>query len=241
MILCDANARVRVRRTRKFGSQLTSISARQLTLAVDVCIFIVQDRQLKLRLVRRSESPYRGRWALPGTVVAAREDLEETARRALAEETGAAEAYLEQLYTVAKPSGDSRRAITVVYFALTAADKIQIRATAAAEAAGWFGMHKLPGLAADHADMVRMARRRLVAKLDYSTIALQFMPKRFTLSDLQSVYEIILGETLDKRNFRKRILAFDQIEETKEKRRGGVHRPARLYRVRRPDKVAFIK
>jgi 8-oxo-dGTP diphosphatase len=99
----------------------------------------------------------------------------------------------------------------------------------------------LPALAFDHAEVIRAAHERLVAKLDYSTIAFQFMPERFTLSELQQVYEILLDAELDKRNFRKWARALEQIEETGEQRRRGSHRPARLYRLKRPDRIEFIK
>lgn len=106
---------------------------------------------------------------------------------------------------------------------------------------GWFEMDELPKLAFDHKKIVDMALQRLVAKLDYSTIAFQFMPEEFTLSELQEVYEIILREEMDRRNFRKWVLALEQIEETGNERREGAHRPARLYRVINPDKVEIIK
>jgi 8-oxo-dGTP diphosphatase len=211
-------------------------------VTADVVIFTIRDRKLKLLLVRRAGEPYRGRWALPGGFVGMDEDLEDAARRELEEETGVAGVYLEQLYTFGKPDRDPReRVITVAYYALIPSEKFQLRAATDAEAVGWFAMDDLPRLAFDHAAIVAMAHQRLVAKLDYSTIAFQFMPDRFTLSELQEVYEIILGEQLDKRNFRKRVLALDQIKETNEERRGGIHRPARLYRVKHPGKVAIIK
>ena len=116
-------------------------------------------------------------------------------------------------------------------------------ASAASDAAevGWHAFDGLPPLAFDHAQIVAVAHRRLVAKLDYSTIAFQFMPEAFTLSELQYVYEALRNQPLDKRNFRKRILSLDLIEETGRKRRNGKHRPAREYRVRHPKRVEIIK
>ena len=96
-------------------------------------------------------------------------------------------------------------------------------------------------MAFDHAEIVAVAHRRLIAKLSYSTIALQFMPEAFTLSELQCVYETLLNQMLDKRNFRKRILALDLIEETGQQRRNGKHRPAREYRAKHPERVEIIK
>jgi 8-oxo-dGTP diphosphatase len=129
----------------------------------------------------------------------------------------------------------------VAYYALIPSDKLQLRAATDAEAVGWFGMGELPELAFDHPDIIAMAHQRLVAKLDYSTLAFQFLGRDFTLSELQSVYEIILREALDKRNFRKWALALDQIEETGRERRDGAHRPAKLYRLKDPGTVAIIK
>lgn len=211
-------------------------------VTVDIVIFTIRDRQLKLLLIRRAGEPYRSQWALPGGFVQMQESLEEGARRELEEETGVSGVFLEQLYTFGKPDRDPReRVITVAYYALIPSDKIQIRAATDAEAVGWFGLDELPKLAFDHAGIVKMAHERLTAKLDYSTIAFQFMPERFTLSDLQEVYEIILRQEMDKRNFRKWVLALEQIEETDEERRGGIHRPAKLYRVKHPGKVEIIK
>lgn len=211
-------------------------------VTVDVVIFTIRDRQLKLLLVKRAGEPYRGKWALPGGFVHLEESLDAGASRELEEETGVSGVFLEQLYTFGKPGRDPReRVITVAYYALVPSDKLQIRAATDAEAVGWFGMDELPELAFDHAEIVAMAHQRLVAKLDYSTIAYQFMPELFTLSELQEVYEIILRQEMDKRNFRKWVLALEQIEETEEERRGGIHRPARLYRVKHPGKVAIIK
>ena len=106
---------------------------------------------------------------------------------------------------------------------------------------GWFAFEHLPPLAFDHADIVRVAQQRLVAKLDYSTIAFQFMPETFTLSELQCVYEALLSQPLDKRNFRKRTLSLDLVEETGRLRRNGKHRPAREYRAKHPKRVEIIK
>lgn len=211
-------------------------------VTVDVVVFTIRDRKLKLLLVRRGGEPYRGKWALPGGFIQMDEGLDAAAKRELQEETGVSGVFLEQLYTFGEPKRDPREwVITVAYYALIPSDKLQLRAASDAEAVGWFAMDELPKLAFDHADIVSMAHTRLVAKLDYSTIAFAFMPKRFTLSELQEVYEIIRQEEIDKRNFRKWILSLNQIEETDEERRGGIHRPAMLYRVKHPGRVTIIK
>lgn len=211
-------------------------------VTVDIVIFTIRDAQLKLLLIRRAGEPFKGAWALPGGFIHLDESLEESARRELREETGVSGVYLEQLYSFGAPQRDPReRVITVAYYALIPSDKLQLRAATDAEAVGWFGMDELPALAFDHTDIIVMAHQRLVAKLDYSTLAFQFLGRDFTLSELQSVYEIILREALDKRNFRKWALALDQIEETGRERRDGAHRPAKLYRLKEPGTVAIIK
>jgi len=211
-------------------------------VTTDIVIFTIRDKQLKLLLIKRGGEPFKGKWALPGGFIKLDEDLESGARRELAEETGISGVYLEQLYTYGAVDRDPReRVITVAYYALIASDKIQIQAATDAEDVDWFSMDELPKLAFDHKKIVEMAHQRLVAKLDYSNIAFQFMPNSFTLSELQEVYEIILREEMDRRNFRKWMLALDQIKETGEERRAGAHRPAKLYRVINPEKVEIIK
>lgn len=175
-------------------------------------------------------------------LVGLHEDLEASASRHLREETGLTGVYLEQLYTFGNPTRDPRmRIVSVAYYALTPAVRVSTRITLGPERPRWFTFAKRPELAFDHDAIVDVAHRRLAAKFAYSTIALQFLPEQFTLRDLQNVYEIILGRSLDKRNFRKQVLALEQIEETGEERRNGNHRPARLYRVRWPGRVEVIK
>ena len=211
-------------------------------VTVDIVIFTVRDEKLKLLLIRRAYKPYQGKWALPGGFIEMNEDLDTAARRELKEETGVSGVYLEQLYTFGAVKRDPReRVVTVAYYALIPSDKIQLQAATDAEAVGWFGMDELPKLAFDHAEIVSMAHKRLSDKLDYSTIAFQFLSDTFTLNEIQNIYEIIYQTPVDKRNFRKWILSLKQIEETGELSKGGAHRPAKLYRLTHPDEVAIIK
>ena len=193
-------------------------------------------------LIRRLSEPFQNGWALPGGFVDIEEDLEQAALRELREETGISGVYLEQLYTFGKPERDPReRVITVAYYSLVPIDRLNLDAGSDARETAWFDIEDLPELAFDHRQIISKAKQRLTAKLAYSTIALQFMPSKFTLSELQRVYEIIHGDTLDKRNFRKRMLAYDCMEDTGEVRRNGSHRPARLYTLKTPGQVEFIK
>ncbi len=211
-------------------------------VTADIVIFTIQDEQLKVLLIRRASEPFKDHWALPGGFVEIDEDLEAGALRELKEETGVTGVYLEQLYTFGKPDRDPReRVITVAYYALVPIDKLHIRPASDAREVGWYACNQLPSLAFDHATIVSMAQHRLVSKLDYSTIALQFMPSKFSLSELQKVYEIIQDESLDKRNFRKRVISYGCIKDTGEERREGHHRPARLYSVKSPGRVVFFK
>ncbi len=211
-------------------------------VTADVVIFTIQGGELKLLLARRGEKPYGGKWALPSGQVLPEEDLEQTAMRALEAQTGVSGVYLEQLYTFGKSGRHpSARVIAVAYYALIPSEKLELKAASDAEAVGWFGVAQLQDLAFDHAEIVRTARQRLVAKLDYSTIAFQFMPAEFTLSELQGVYETVRQEPLDKRNFRKWTLAQGHIEKTGRMRRNGSHRPASLFRVKNPDRVEIIR
>lgn len=211
-------------------------------LTTNVVVFSLRDEKLKLLLVRRRNAPFQGYWSLPGGVVGEDEDIEATANAKLEEGTGVSGLYLEQLCTFGAPDRDPReRVVSIAYYALVPSKRLRLRTDEHSVGVGWFALDELPELAFDHAQMVETAHQRLAAKLEYSTIAFQFMPERFTLSELQNVYQIILNCDLDKRNFRKRMLAMDQIRQTAEVRKNGSHRPARLYRVNNPHEVQIIR
>jgi len=211
-------------------------------VTTDVVIFTIRQDELQILLIQRTLPPHKNQWALPGGFIQLEESLEEGARRELEEETGVKDVFLEQLYTFGKPERDSReRVITVAFYALVPTEELTIEAGSDAERATWFGMKEIPDLAFDHKEILKMAHERLRAKLDYSTIAFQFMPKEFTLSELQHVYDIIQKKPIDKRNFRKRILSLNLIKETGKDKREGPHRPARLYRAKSPRRIDIIK
>jgi len=200
-------------------------------LTVDVVIFTVQEGALHVLLVRRGIEPFRGRWAIPGGFVLEAEPLEDAARRELAEETGVRDVYLEQLYTFGDPGRDPRgRVVTVAYYALVDRERVPLRAGSDAADARWWPVGAPPPeLAFDHARILRYAVRRLRGKVEYTTVGFELLPERFTLAELQAVYEAILGRPLDKRNFRRSIEALDELVPLDEWRRGEPSRPARLY------------
>ncbi len=210
-------------------------------LTVDVVTFTLRENRLQVLLIQRGEEPYAGRWALPGGFVRMEESLEEAALREMEEETGLKEAYLEQLYTFGDPGRDPRgRVVTVAYFALIPSDApVRLEGAGEVTQARWFPENELPALAFDHNLIVANALRRLRYKLEYTAVGFELLPEEFTLSSLQYTYELILGEKLDKRNFRRRILEANVIEPTSH-HRAGEGRPARLYRYR-PDAVAEVK
>jgi 8-oxo-dGTP diphosphatase len=211
-------------------------------VTTDCVIFTIRAGALALPLIRRGHDPFANCWALPGGYLEIDEDLDAGAARELAEETGLRDLYLEQLYTFGAPHRDPReRVISIAYFGLAPLERLQITAGSDATAIAWFAVDALPALAFDHERIIALARQRLVNKLGYSTIALQLVPAEFTLRELQTVYEIILGRALDKRNFRKHILALGCLAETGQMSRNGAHRPARLYRLRSPGRVEFFR
>lgn len=205
----------------------------EIKVTVDVVIFTLLDDELKVLLIRRARWPFEGSWAIPGGFVAPGESLEAAARRELEEETGVHDVYLEQLFTFGDPERDPRgHVITVAYFALVAADRMELHSGSyEASTVQWWPAYDLPPLAFDHDRILRYALQRLRYKLEYSAVGFQLLPELFTLSELQVAYETILRESLDKRNFRRKVLAADILEET-DNYRGGDHRPARLYRFK---------
>jgi 8-oxo-dGTP diphosphatase len=200
-------------------------------VAVDCVVFGFDDGELKVLLIRRGLAPFKGRWALPGGFVRLDETLDAAARRELAEEAGLADVYLEQLYTFGTVDRDPReRVLSVAYYALVALDRHPPTAATDADAAAWFAVADLPSLAFDHAEIVTAAVARLRGKVRYQPVGFELLPERFTLSQLQHLYEAVLERPLDKRNFRKKLLSMDVVVETDEVEQDVAHRAARLYR-----------
>jgi 8-oxo-dGTP diphosphatase len=211
-------------------------------VTTDVVVFTIKDNLLNVLLVERGQPPFKGQLALPGGFLRPGEDLDECASRELQEETSVIGFYLEQLGTFGAVDRDPReRVITVAYFALIRSDAVELQPGTDAAAAIWVPVKNLPLLAFDHNAIVAAARDRLAAKLEYSTIALQFLPDRFTMRDVHAIYETVLGKAIDRRNFYKKMLASGDLVETTEKRVEGAHRPATVYRLRRPRAVRITK
>ena len=210
------------------------------SVTVDGVIFSLRTEDLQVLLIERGHPPFEGMWAIPGGFVGIDESLETAALREMKEETGVHDVYLEQLYTFGDPDRDPRgRVITVAYFALVPAGAVDPQAGTDAAQTGWWSIYDLPPLAFDHADILAYALKRLRYKLEYSAVGFELLPETFTLSELQATYELVLDEELDKRNFRRKVLNADVIEETGEYQTGE-GRPAMLYRFR-DDAVAEIK
>lgn len=200
-------------------------------LTVDCVVFGLDERELKVMLIQRALPPFEGKWALPGGFVHLHETLDEAARRELEEETGLHKVYLEQLHAFGAVERDPReRVVSIAYYALVKLSDHRVQAATDARDAAWFGVHDTPSLAFDHAEILAMALERLRSKLRSEPIGFELLPKKFTLSELQHLYEIVLERELDKRNFRKKVLSMDLLEETDEVEQDVAHRAARLYR-----------
>lgn len=202
-------------------------------LTIDCVIFglDLDEETLKVMLIQRDVAPYEGVWAIPGGFVRPGETLMQAATRELEEETGIKDVFLEQLYTFGDPDRDPRGwIVSVAYYALVSPDKHDIRATADAREAQWFPVTSLPRLAFDHDEIFAKALERIRGKLTYAPLGFELLPQKFTIKQLQKVYEIVLGRTLDNRNFRKKIFAMDVLRELGEMQKGVPHRAARLYK-----------
>lgn len=200
-------------------------------LTVDCVIFGLDGGDLKLLLIRRNLEPFSGSWALPGGFIKLDESLEQSARRELEEETGVANLYIEQIGAFGDPGRDPReRVVTVAYWAIVNLYEHPAHADTDADEAAWFPVAALPAMAFDHGGIVAAGLSRLREKVFREPIAFELLPRKFTLTQLQRFYEMAAGRSLDKRNFRKKILSFGVLAELDEFETGSAHRAARLYR-----------
>lgn len=208
-------------------------------VTVDIVVFALDKEDLMVMLIERDLPPFDGQWALPGGFVHIDETLEDAARRELQEETGLKDIFLEQLYTFGALERDPReRVVTVAYYALVNLEGHNVQASTDARNAAWFALNDLPQLAFDHQRILETAHQRLRGKVRYKPIGFELLPEKFTLRQLQQLYEVILDRELDKRNFRKKVLSMDIVKETNEIEKDVAHRAARLYRF---DKKTYDK
>ncbi len=202
-------------------------------LAADAVVFTIIDEQLMILLIERKNEPFKGRFALPGGFVELDEELEHAASRELEEETNVKDIFLKKLGVYGKVGRDPRgRVISVAFLALIDGRKVRLAASTDAAMARWHPAYGLPKLAFDHKDIIDDALTDLRQSLAETDIARQIMPEKFTLSDLQKAFEIILGKALDKRNFRKKLKETKVLQDLHETRMQGAHRPAALYGFR---------
>jgi 8-oxo-dGTP diphosphatase len=201
------------------------------SLTVDCIIFgLDQTGRLKVLLIQRAKNPFKDHWALPGGFVDMDEDLEAAALRELKEETGVENIFIEQLYTFGTPERDPRgRVVSVAYFALVNLAEHKLGADTDAQDVRWYALDELPVLAFDHALILETAINRLRGKVRYQPIGFELLPASFTLTQLQTLYQTILGKELNKRNFRTKILKMGILAEDK-MLRGVAHRPAQMYK-----------
>ena len=200
-------------------------------LAVDCVVFgLDEQHSLKVLLIRRKIPPFAGEWALPGGFVRVHESLEEAARRELMEETGLEQVFLEQLYTFGAVDRDPRdRVVTVAYYALVNLRDYTVQAATDASQAAWFEVDNVPAIAFDHPQILDTALARLRGKVRYEPIGFELLPEKFTFFQLQKLYETVLGIELDKRNFRKKFLKMELLQELDEFQTNAPHRAAKLY------------
>ena len=214
---------------------------KQPSVTCDIVIFTIEDNNLKVLLIKRGIEPFKGRWALPGGFIRINESLEQAAKRELKEETGVKDVYLEQLYTFGDVKRDPRgRVITIAYMALVNSHKIKLKASTDVKKAQWFAINKIPDLSFDHKEILEYALQRLKWKFEYTCVAFSLLPKQFTLTDLQKIYEVVFNKKFDKRNFRKKVLSLEILEE-KGIDKNVSFRPPKLYSlIKNPKEIVEI-
>ncbi len=200
-------------------------------LTVDAVVFGYRaPKEIIVLLIQRKFEPFKGTWALPGGFVLNGESLEDAVYRELQEETGVELSYLEQLYTFGKPDRDPRgHVVSVAYFGLIKPDNLDLVASTDATDAHWFSIKELPKLAFDHQDILNRAINRLRAKVGYEPIGFELLDSKFLFGELENLYMSLLDRTIDRRNFRKKILALGILDELDEKVSQGPGRPAKLF------------
>ena len=203
------------------------------SVTVDIVIFTIKNNDLKILLVKRNLEHFKDKWALPGGFVRIHESLEDAAKRELEEETGVKNVYLEQLYSFGEPKRDPRgRVITIAYMALVNSDDIKLKATTDVSDAQWFSTKKIPQIAFDHKQILDYSLKRLKWKFEYTPVAFSLLPKKFTISQIQKIYEIVFNKKIDKRNFAKKIVSLNILKEEGINKNVS-HRPPMLYSLKK--------
>lgn len=202
-----------------------------IKLTVDAVVFGYEKGKITVLLIKRKYEPFKNNWAIPGGFIKDNESLEAAVERELFEETGVKINYLEQLYTFGNPDRDPRgRIVSIVYFGLVRPDAFNLLASTDAEDVNWFTINNLPQLSFDHEAILNLAIKRLQAKITYEPIGFELLDKKFTFSDLEKLYSTLLGRPIDRRNFRKKILGLNVLDELDEKVSRGSGRPANLFK-----------
>lgn len=206
------------------------MGTQKIKLSVDAVVFGYEEGIISVLLIKRKYDPFKGKWAIPGGFVLNHESLETAVERELQEETGVKINYLEQLYTFGDVDRDPRgRVVTVAYVGLVRPNAFKIFASTDAEQAQWFTINNLPELSFDHKKILDTAIARLQAKITYEPIGFELLDKKFPFSDLEKLYTTLLGRPIDRRNFRKKILGLNVLDELDEKISKGSGRPANLF------------
>jgi 8-oxo-dGTP diphosphatase len=216
-------------------------SAQNIKAAVDAAILTIRDDELCVLLIQMKKQPFEGKWALPGGLLEEDETSGQAAARILKESTGLTQVYLEQLMTFDEPDRDpAGRVISIAHVALVPDEHASLKTNEKYQDVKWWPVSKLPPLAYDHKTIVKATLERVKTKIQYTNIAWSLLSKEFTLTELQRVYEIIMSQDLDKRNFRKRIAELHLIQATGHKRYGQAHRPAALYKFK-DKKLVYVQ
>ncbi len=216
----------------------------KISLAIDLVIFTIKDKMLKVLVNKRLIQPYKNLFSIPGGFARAEVGLEQNAKNILFRDTNIDKVYLEQLYTFGELTRDKRgRTISIAYYALIDYNKVKLIPSEKYQFADWYSLSSIKKMefAFDHKEIINMAIERIKNKIQYTNIAFQLLPEKFTLAELQDVYEIIIEEKLDKRNFRKKIFELDMIEELEEFKKDGRMRPAKYYRFKERTKETILK
>lgn len=211
-----------------------------IRLSVDAVVFGYDvERGLSVVFIKRKFEPFKGEWAIPGGLVLQNETLETAVQRELKEETGIELNYLEQLYTFGDPNRDPRnRVISVAYYGLVKQSSFELYVDTDAEDAQWCNVNDLPALAFDHAEILSLAIKRLRTKIRYEPIGFELLDDVFPFSELHKLYEVVLSQEIDRRNFKKKILQLGILEELNEKISQGKGRPGSLFKF---NKKAYFE